>query len=584
MRDTQCRRRVWSGLVTTLGVLLGAGLVAQEVTRSSDGVWELVSEQSITATGERVTVPGAYRTLRLNREPLDALLLLAPMEFSPAIVAGVVVSLPMPDGSFSTFRVEESPILAPELAAQFPGIKTYRGQGVDDPTLTTRFGWTANGFHAIILGPDATVYVDPYARGDLTTYITYYKRDAVRQDAMLCLVGGDAQRGRPVANTLPISQGTTLRTYRLALAATSEYTAVAGGGTVVGALAAMTTTMNRVNGIYERNLAVRMTLVADNNMIIYTTEPDPYTNTNGVAMLTGNQMNLDMVIGSANYDIGHVFSTGGGGVASLQAPCNAGRKARGVTGLTNPTGDVFDVDFVAHEMGHQFGGNHTFNGTTMSCGGNREATHAYEPGSGSTIMAYAGICGSENLQPNSDDHFHIESLNEITSFIANASTGGSCPTSTATGNTVPTVNAGTNYMVPMGTPFELTASGSDGDGHTLTYGWEEYDLGPATPPQTANGPLFRSFSPVTSSTRTFPSLTYALNDANTPPSTYTCNASTCLTGESLPTTTRTMTFQVTARDNQAAGAGVVSDSMVVSVDGNSGPFAVTAPNSRPARR
>ena len=419
--------------------------------------------------------------------------------------------------------------------------------------------------------------------------ITYYKRDAVQLGARLCLVGGaDVGRVARVTNTLPIGQGTTLRTYRLALAATGEYTQAVGGGTVGGALAAMATTMNRVNGIYERNVSVRLTMVANNNLIVYTNPLNqPYSNGNGVAMLGQNQLTLDAVIGSANYDIGHVFSTGGGGVAGLRVPCIDGSKALGVTGLTNPTGDVFDVDFVSHEIGHQFGGNHTFNGLTESCGGgNRSGSTAYEPGSGSTIMAYAGICGAENLQPNSDDHFHIESLSEITAFINNGSTGGSCPVATATGNTVPTVNAGTDYTIPKGTPFELTATGSDGDGHMLTYGWEEYDLGAAAPPNTddlASRPIFRSLSPVTSRTRTFPSLTYVLNDANTPPETYTCAASTCLTGESLPTRTRDMTFQVTARDNQAAGGGVVSDAMVVSVDGGSGPFALTAPNSRPAR-
>jgi hypothetical protein len=392
-----------------------------------------------------------------------------------------------------------------------------------------------------------------------------------------------------------VISGTQLRTYRLALAATNEYAVAVGGNTIAGTLAAQVLIMNRVNGVYERDLAIRMVMVANNDLIVYagdnmscnagacTSATDPYANNNGSTMLTQNQQNLDSVIMAANYDIGHVFSTGGGGVASLRVPCTAS-KARGVTGLTNPVGDAFAIDYVAHEMGHQWGGNHTFNGCGTS---QRSSTAAFEPGSGITIMAYAGICSTQDLERHSIDTFHVRSLEEIVTY-SQTGNGNSCAVTTSTGNTPPTISAvgGSSFNIPKQTPFALTATGTDVNDDSITYDWQEYDLGPnstAVPNTDSDGnarPIFRQYNPTAGGTRYFPSLQYILNNANVPPTSYDCGRTTlCMTGELLPTITRTMTFQAVARDNHAISGGINTVTATVAVDGNSGPFVITAPNT-----
>ena len=260
----------------------------------------------------------------------------------------------------------------------------------------------------------------------------------------------------------------------------------------------------------------------------------------------------------------HVFSTGGGVIAALQSPCSS-VKAEGVTGNNAPIGDAFWVDYVAHEIGHQMGANHTFNGNVGSCsGGNRSASTAYEPGSASTIMGYAGICGSDNIANNSDDYFHAKSQQEVASFTSGF--GSNCGTHNNTGNQLPDVNAGSNYTIPQQSAFALTGVATDSDGDTLTYNWEQYNLGASSAPgvDTGSGPIFRSFPATTDSVRTFPALATLIN--NTAPA----------KGSVLPSTNRTLTFRLTVRDGKG---GVVNDDANVAVTTNAGPFEITSPNA-----
>ncbi|HJU40454.1 MAG TPA: zinc-dependent metalloprotease family protein, partial [Tahibacter sp.] len=485
---------------------------------------------------------------------------------------GVALSLPRPEGGFTDFVLEDAGTMAPGLAAKFPEIRSLRGR--DAAGNAVRVNLSSLGFQAMVFDRDGGSYVvEPETFGG-RAYLAFRRSAVSASRDFRCEVHGDQTES---ADTPPrlwdapqphTTTGANLRNMRTVVAATGEYTAVFGG-TVAGGQAAIVTAMNRVNQIYEAEFSVHMTLVANNDLVVYTNATtDPYTNNNGSTMLGQNITNLNTVIGSANFDIGHVFSTGGGGVAGLGVICGSS-KARGVTGLPNPVGDPFYVDYVAHEMGHQYGGDHTFNSTQDACGGgNRVSASAYETGSGSTIMAYAGICGSDDLQPNSDPYFHARSLEQINTRL-NATT---CGTITPNPNLPPVIPALTGaYVIPAKTPFALTAPvASDADGDTLTYGWEEYDRAGATTIGVDNGtsPIARSYNPTTSPTRRVPRQQNLV-------------ANTFAPGEILPQVARTaMKYRLTVRDNHPGGGATVSaDLPSIQVVATAAPFAVTAPNT-----
>jgi hypothetical protein len=536
--------------------------------RSSDGLWRHVTEQEIGSLPERTLVPRVSQPVRLDVEAFLNLVADAPLELTGAAAdATPVMTLPLPDGSYARFRVEESPIMEPDLAALLPNVRTYRAVGVDIPEATARLDFTPDGFHGFILAPAGAVYIDPYGAGDIEHYITFWDRDfeppADARPFRCDSVEEHAQTLHLENRVMPdAARGPQLRTYRLALACTGEYAAYYGG-TVAGAQSGMVTTMNRVNGIYEKEFAIRMVMVNNTSVCFINGASDPYANNSSTPDLAANQATLDANIGSPNYDVGHLFGTGPGGSAYRAYVCNATYKGQGQTGLSVPAGDVFNVGYVAHEMGHQFGARHSFNGTTGGCGivGGRNAVSAYEPGGGSTIMAYGGLCGSESLQSYKDPYFHAISFDEIVAFTSSIA----CGTQPATGNAAPVPVAGPAFIIPISTPFYLTGSATDADNDPLTYGWEQFDLGTFSPPNTDNGnrPIFRSFNPVTTPIRTFPRL-------------QDLRANTTTLGESLPTTTRTLTFRFTVRDNRT---GTNTTSRTVSVTDTAGPFVVTAPNT-----
>ena len=519
--------------------------------------------------------PAESRFLAVELEDLRAWLSAAPRENFDNPVPGLPLALPMPGGYSADFEVWEAPVMHAELQARFPEIRTYRGVGLDDPYATVRLDVTPAGFHAMVLSAEPTVFIDPLERGDDRVHVTHFKRTAAESpDASFrCDFVPDPVVEREIAELVETRRGLRqtgeqLRTYRTAVAATGEYTNF-HGGTVPSGLAAIVTSVNRVTGVYEKEVSVRLELIPNNDLIVYTNPAtDPYTNNNGSIMLGENQANLNAVIGFANYDIGHVFSTGGGGIASLAVVCNNSAKARGVTGRTQPIGDNFDIDYVAHEIGHQFAATHTFNGNEGSCNGNRTGSTAFEPGSGTTIMAYAGICGSQNLALHSHDNFHLASFLQITSFTQGGG-GNSCAAITNTGNLPPSTDAGNvGLTIPIETPFLLHASSIEPDGDPISHNWEEYDLGPAGHPDSPSGnaPILRSWPP------------HAERDWRMFPRPFDVRTNVHTLGELLPTYTRTLQFRVSVRDGLG---GVGWDATTLNVSDAAGPFLVTSIDATP---
>ncbi|RQO31302.1 hypothetical protein DBR32_04885 [Taibaiella sp. KBW10] len=497
----------------------------------------------------------------------------------------VKMLIPTPGGERLELLVWKNSLLPEALQAKFPEVLTFDAIVLNQKGVSAKLDYNTYGFHVMVYDGDRTFFINPT---DVNTgaYAAFYKGDAKRVGAIMpCentdeqssfVAGAQEDRIRQGGTTAQRTNGNTRKTYRLALSCTGEYAeAVAGANpTKAAVFSAMTTSMNRVNGIYERELSVTMQFIANNDTLVYTNPTtDPFTaNNNGDLLLGQNQSNTTSKVGNSNYDIGHIFSTGGGGIALLEGVCITNLKARGVTGRPNPVGDPFDVDYVSHEMGHQFGANHTFN----ICTGTENQSTAYEPGSGSTIMAYAGICGSSNnLQNNSDAYFHSASLNEIgTSLsIGSASTCGVATAGIASPSF--TIDNIPDYYIPKKTPFEfdfptVTAGNTDS---RITYSIEQYNLGNYQENESGAsgfnaGPSFRNFIPDTVAFRSFPNLAMLKGGF------------TSQKGQRLSDVARNYNFKFTAREvKDGWGAINLSDATNhITVVATPRPFGIIYPN------
>ena len=471
------------------------------------------------------------------------------------------IELPLPNGQFEKVQLFEYPLLSPEIQASYPDIKAWRVKGVDHTGISGSIDFTSVGFHGMLVMPDGdTVYIDPKKGHSSEQYLSFsksqnhshFKNDfncKVHSEHSLLSDPNNRQRDSVGLSSRKLAQQPSLNliTYKLALAGTAEYTA-SQGGTKASAYASMVTTINRVNEIYRRDIGVALQIVSGESLIYTDAAADPYTSGNAGALVSENINNINNQFGAANYDVGHVFDASSmGGLAYVGAACSTNYKAGGATGINNPTGEAFSIEYVAHEMGHQLGADHTFNSSIGGCGGgNRSAGMAVEPGSGSSIMSYSGLCGADNLQFSSDATFHIRSIQQINDFTR-LSGGSSCGVRSSTGSQDPVVDAGLDMKIPANTPFLLAGSATGGS----TYSWDQTDVGSSTSVNidSGNNALIRMLLPSPIANRYIPRLSDLFAGING-------------LGEKPPTTSRNLTFSLVVR-NGAGGVGI--DEKVVSV-------------------
>jgi subtilisin-like proprotein convertase family protein len=546
------------------------GLIYCNLQSQTDKVWNKYKGSTPIASKsiDRSNFPKDYDLYQLDFNSMKQILITAPNRFSNS--TGVIVTMPNRKGKLERFQVYESSNFTPELQLVHPDIRAYIGIGLDDKLAQLRLSISPQGIQTMVFRTDArNEFMEPYS-ADGSVYAIYNSSLNKEETSFVCstIEASGVNKNAINQNQLQRSNTGQMKVVRLALSCTGEYTSSFGGA--AGAFAQMNATMTRVNGVFEKDLAIHMNMV-DNTAIIFTDAAnDPYATATSTTSPPASwnselQATLTSLIGEANYDIGHLFgaSGGGGNAGCIGCVCVDGQKGSGITspGSGLAMGDNFDIDYVVHEMGHQFGGNHTFSFSAENNDVN------VEPGSGSTIMAYAGITGATDVQAHSDAIFAYRSILQIQTYLSGSTV--TCPITTTMSNHTPTANAGSDWTIPVGTPFVLTGSGADIDNDALTYIWEENDdatsVGAAASypsPTKINGPNFRTYNVTNTPVRYFPALSSIISNTSV--------------WEKLSTVARVLNFTLTARDNVINGGQTSTDEMVVNVNPAVGPFDVTS--------
>ena len=562
-------------LYLSFSLFLSTGMNGQ-----SKKEWSVVSSSeniSVSKTAQRSDFPQEFVLFKLDLESIKQKLYTAQDRFA-VNAQSAIIEIPNSNGKLEKFKMYEASNFDPELQAQFPDIRAYVGQGIDNVHSQIRLSISPEGISTMTFKADSpTEYIETYS-ADKTIYAVY-NRDAKRTKKPFTCLTPDEKLEHELTDrfsAIERSSNPVYRTFRLAMSVTGEYSAY-HGGTTPSVLAAVNTTMTRCNGVYEKDLALHLNLVNNTTILYLNAASDPYgaTDANYNSEL---QSTLTAQVGNANYDIGHLMSAIGnnGNAGCIGCICVnptvpvPNGKGSGFTTSTAPIGDNFDIDFVVHEMGHQFGANHSFTFSTEDNSVN------YEPGSGVTIMGYAGITPYD-VAPHSIETFHAGNIDQIQTNM----TGKTCDVETAITHGTPVVNAGANYTIPKSTPFMLTGSATDTGGTgTMTYQWEQYDEANGTTYLTtgspasvtkAGGPNFRTYSPTASGTRYFPTMASILAGSKT-------TTGSDILVEALSSVARTLNFRLTARDNVLNGGQTNFANMAVTV-ANIAPLDLTSQNT-----
>ena len=527
-----------------------------------------------------------YQVFSLDLDKLKAQLDGVPSRNNISSSSMAEIYFPDNNGGMERFQVSETSTLAPEIALKYPNIKTYIGFSLDNPGARIRFSITPQGLKTMSTYPDKpTLFTVPLNKGNVSQYITYDRNVRIdSKEDFECLTENEYVPIKEITSFNRDANDQILRTLRIAISTTGEYTNFwddgdnTNGDAQEDALAAVVSTLNRTNEVFEVDMAVSFQLVSGTEIIYPTASTDPYSSSSPNGQL---QSTLTSEVGESNYDIGHLFDYGSnnGNAGCIGCVCVDGQKGSGFSShqFTDNDGgpymdDFFDIDYVPHEIGHQMGGNHTFSMSSEGTGVN------YEPGSGTTIMGYAGITGADDVQDHSDPYFHYGTINQVLNNLENKT----CWTSTVITNNPPVANAGSDYTIPQGTAFKLVGSATDLDERdVLTYSWEQVDDGITTRstfgPTKTSGAVWRSRPPSTNPTRYMPLKSRVLSGelTETNPGVTVDNTS----WETVSTVARSLDFALTVRDrSETNGTGQFPQSdfdfMTVTVDGNSGPFAV----------
>ena len=581
--------------LTTLSMLISVAIVSAQNSRYWSDIE--VSQMVLPENAVLQEVPSTARLLSLDLDKLKSDLADAPMEFTNAARnRPVVVTLPMPDGSFEEFEMVESPCMMPALAAKFPEIKSFVGKGKNLKGAHTRFDYSPKGLFGSIEYERNTIYFTPIATLQTEYYACFKKRDLQQEGLITPHVcshtGNPVEEGiateefydpildedMNMVSNRSLGEKVELRTYRLAIATTGEFSQ-AQGGTITSVMSAVNTAVNRVNINFGKDADIRFMLVDNNDQLIsLDPQTDPY-NINGLA---GDAVNasvnlINNTIGVNNYDAAQLFQQGVcdnggqfliGGFASLASVCQ-NAKANAITCFTSSVINTADGT-MAHELGHAFAATHSWN----ACPGAETAytgATAFEPGSGSTILSYSGGCGGgQNVNDFGINYYHNGSIIQMTNF-STVGGGNNCAVVIETDNNKPEVSLPytDGFFIPISTPFELTGEASDEDGETLTYCWEQYDAGPYALMGEPIGDcaLFRSYPPsVDGATRIFPNMDAIV--ANQMP-----------VREQLPDYSRNLTFHLTVRDNNSNAGGVAWEEVKFRSSDTAGPFLVDYPNN-----